>query len=233
MTMTTMRDDRGVTLIELMMAIAITSIIGAMILSTVLTISRVTGKITEQTDDNIAAKRVLDVISTNLRGATVDPAHPSQPILEIAHPGEVKFLTYGGGGFSQPPRWMHYRAKQGKIFQVDPVTQHERPIMDSSVNGQIFRFYRWDDDGIKDKYGNCFVSLNANEMKTEEGRRSIVAVQIQIERLTSKNYNNVRKHTGAWVRLSEQIIPYHPVKGNSLESWKNTCWETQYGRIGK
>lgn len=227
------RDDQGATLIELLMAIAITSIIGAMIMGTIFTLGRITGKITEQTDDNIAAKRVLDVISTNLRGATVDPARPTQPQLVIAHPGEVKFLTYGGRGFSEPPRWLHYRAKQGKIFQVDPVTQTERPIMTNSFNGQIFQFYRWDDDGVKDRHGNCFVSLTPDELKTEEGRRSIVAVQIQIERLSSKQYQNNRKHTGAWVRLSEQITPFDPVKGHSLETWKNTCWETQYGRVGK
>lgn len=232
MTTQTQSNDRGATLIELMMAIAITSIIGAMIMGTIFTLGRIAGKLTEQTDDNIAAKRVLDVISTNLRGATVDPAHPTQPILAIAHPGEVKFLTYGGRGFSEAPRWLHYRAKQGNIYQVDPVTQDEHLIMTNSFNGQIFRFYKWDDTGYTDKHGNCFVSLYDDELNTEEGRRSIVAVQIQIERLSSDRFFNERKHTGAWVRLSEQITPVHPVKGNSLENWKNTCWETQYGRVG-
>lgn len=231
MTIKTNQNDHGVSLVELMIAMLITSILSGMVLGTILTMSKVTAKLTEQTQDNIEVKRTLDLISTNLRGATVDPARPNQAQLVIAHPGEVKFMTYGGRGFNEPPRWIHYRAKQGKIYLVDPATKKEHVVTNYSVNGQIFRFYKWDMDAPTGKNGNCFVSLTPNELRTDQGRKSIVAVQIQIERLTSTNHNNRKKHAGSWVRLNEQISTDHPMIADRGEQWKNTCWETQLGRV--
>lgn len=215
-----------------MMAMMITSILGGLVMGSIYTMSKITAKLTEQTEDNIEVKSALDVISTNLRGATVDPAHPDKPQIQIAHPGEIRFLTYGGRGFSEEPRIVHYRAKKGKLYFVNPENGREIQMTERLTNGQLFRFYRWDRDATSGKHGNCFVSLNGNELKSEQSRKEIVAVQIQIERLASHTYANRRKHVGTWVRLSEQINPFDPVLGEGLDSWKNTCWETQFGRIG-
>ncbi|WP_336249586.1 PulJ/GspJ family protein [Stomatohabitans albus] len=226
--------DRGFTLVELLVVIAITSIVGVLVFTSFITVGNIYTRIAEHAEDSAGAKYALDVISTNIRGATVNPDRPDDPHLAIANASEIKFLTYGSSGFGQAPHWVHYRARKGVLYQVDPDTGKEHVIYSNLLPGYyIFRYYKWDYDfDPKNPYGNCFASLTNKELQTVEGRKSIVGLQVQ---LYSKGKDNVRskqaRHAGAWVRLMEQIQPNDPVTGERTTNWKNTCWETQYGRV--
>lgn len=226
--------ERGTTLVELLMVISISSIIGVLVLQSITTVSHITTRMAEHAQDSSSVKLALDTLSTNFRAATVNPERPDAPQFEIARGGEAKFLTYGYSGFSEPPHWVHYRLKRGVLYQVDPQTGQEHAIYRGIKRYEIFRFYRWDFDHKQhgDRLGNCFKALSNKELDTAEGRKSIVGLQIQLDRLGEDNIREHKKrHAGAWVRIMEQIQPQDPVTGERISDWKNRCWESQVGRI--
>lgn len=223
--------DEGVTLIELLMTIAIASIIGAMILSSIIAITNLTVRMTERAEDTIEARVTTDEITTNLRAATIDPLNPDYGVFAIASINEIKFLTRGGQGFSQPPRWVHYRSKGSDIYRVD---EHGRETLMMAGLDWVspFRFYTFDPQFRNDGYGNCYISLDDNDLAQPEMRRRIVGMQVQINRRAGDNVRELKfSHSGEFVRIPEQTAPETVYTGERLQHWRNTCWESQVLRI--
>ena len=223
-------DDRGVTLIELMMVIAISSVIGVMLLSSFVIVSNITVRMAERAEDAIEAKMTTDEITTTLRAATLDPASPDQGVFAVAKPNEIKFLTRAGQGYSEPPRWVHYLVQNRTIYRVAP--DGKRHEMMTGLEPILpFRFFRYDPEHGKNAYGNCYLSLDNQDLAKPEMRSMIAGMQVEIYR---KARDNVREHnysqSGEFVRIMEQAMPEHHVTGEQLHAWRNTCWETQHMR---
>lgn len=177
-------DDRGVTLVELLMVMAITSIVGALVMATIVIVGNLVTRTTERTEEFITAKQALDEISVNLRGST--NFEQSRGRLTDAAPFAVVFYTASGRGLQQDPQLMSYLVMGDKLYRFngdyDPNTKKwdinknsQRHVLVSGLtNPNIFEFYTWNDPkklpaGTPISQQSCFRKLTEEELKKDPG----------------------------------------------------------------
>lgn len=246
------KGESGVTLVELMMTIAISSIIGAMVLTSVFLLSTIVTRMTERTEDFIDAKHALDEISVNMRSAT--NADQGRGRLTDAKPFAVIFYTSSGKGLLEKPQLMGYFSANGALYHLvaGPDNNFDKPVSSRTVitgieDNNIFEFYTWADP--KKTPGNkCFRKLTDAELsappKDADGniihdpsvvgdailgrnaRDSIAGVKIsfKIKKPNNARFKDSIGHT-TWVRLGESIEPKDPITGALIPGWPEHCWE--------
>lgn len=247
------RDD-GVTLVELMVVIAITSVVGLLLVGTLIMVGNLVTKTGERTEEFIDAKQALEEISANLRGAT--NADQGRGRLTDANSQAIVFYTASGEGLNAQPQLMAYIVIHNTLFHIIPGPNADwknpisnRVVLRGVTNQEAFEFYTWADPnaapnspGSATELGNrCFRKLTHAELTkpnpnpSENGdasnginaRNSIAGVRIT---LNVKQTDNIRfkeqQGHSTWVRLGESIEPKDPMTGALIPGWPQNCWET-------
>ena len=239
--------DRGVTLVELMMVIAITSIVGVMVMSTIIVVGNLVRSTTERTEEFIDAKQALEEVTANLRGAT--NFEQGRGRLTDANANAVIFYTSSGEGLNAPPTLMSYVVHHNTLYHVvagkdkdgkDDIGTPKlvRALITGIKNPKVFEFYTWQDPN---KPGNkCFRVLTEAELtqpnpkRSEQGdaadglhaRNAIAGVKITLNVNDNQNvrYKGTQGHS-SWVRLGESIEAKDPSTGALIQGWPQNCWE--------
>lgn len=234
--------DEGVTLLELMMVMAISSVVGALVLGTIFTMGNLVTKTTEKTDDFIQARHALDEISVNLRGATGQGFSPG--LLTDTKPNRIQFNTRSGGGLETDPVTMAYEIKNGDLRQVIPGNNNNfgnpktvRTLVRGVKNSAVFEFYTWEDP--KKPGGKCFRKIDerhlskitrdpatGRELVGIHAKNAIAGVKIALQVRDDKNarFKDNQGHS-TWVRLGESIEPKDPETGALIPGWPQNCWK--------
>lgn len=236
--------DRGVTLLELLMVIAITSVVGAMVMATIIVIGNLVTKTTESSEEFIKSKQALEEISANLRGAV--NTDQGRGRLTDASSRAIVFYTASGGGLNEPPKLMSYVTHGDTLYQLipGPNANFQKPstvraVLKGITTTDIFEFYTWADpnNSAGDK---CFRKLTNAELtqknpkSDKEGnakdgihaRNAIAGVKItlKVNPVTNVRYKDEQGHT-AWIRLGESIEPKDPTTGALIAGWPQNCWK--------
>ena len=233
--------DEGVTLVELLVVMVIASIVGGIILTTIILISNLVAKTTERTEEFIDAKMALDEITTNVRGAFNQEQGLGR--LAAANSRAMVFYTKSGKGLTQPPVLMGYFVdKHDQLIQVISADgqnfkegDKKRIVIPGIQDPDIFTYYTWADTS---KTGQCFRKLTHTELtkpvagsgtnKDKDGlfaRNAIAGVKIS---LTVNKPGNIRftdtQTHKTWVRLADSVEPKDPVTGALIPGWPEQCW---------
>lgn len=177
-----MRPDQGVTLVELLMVMAITSVVGLLVIATVIMVGNLVTKTTERTEEFISARQVLDEISVNLRGSTNH--EQARGRLTDAAPFAIIFYTASGRGLQQDPELMSYAVLGDTLYQFKGVYNSSskqwditpespsRALIRGISDPNIYEFYTWADPkklpaGTPLDKQSCFRKLTEEELTKE------------------------------------------------------------------
>lgn len=90
------RDDAGVTLVELMVTLALTAAVLAMVATGVISLFRATNMVDVRTDNVDHARLAVATLSRDLRAAV--PGESGEPAFLIAEPRRARFTAHLGDG---------------------------------------------------------------------------------------------------------------------------------------
>lgn len=237
--------DRGVSLIELLMVIAITSIVGALVVGTIIVVGNLVAKTTERTEDFINSKHAIEEISVNLRGAT--NYEQARGRLTNARPNAVVFYTTSGDGLTGEPVLMSYAVLNGTLFRTVGVydqakrkwdfgpTSTHKALLNGIVDTNVFEYYTWADPN---EQNSCFKKIDERDLDTNSSttgsenpanthaRNSIAGVKVKLKFKSTNTirFNKIHEQT-TWIRLGESIEPKDPKTGALIAGWPKNCWD--------
>ncbi|WP_336249583.1 hypothetical protein [Stomatohabitans albus] len=242
--------EDGLTLTELMVTMLIASIIGGLVLATVIMVGNIVTRVTERTEEFVSGQQALDEISLNVRGAV--PNNAGLGRIVSASPSGIVFFTHSGVGLSNKPILMSYQLINDELRQVrypgDTIvtdkTAQSRMVIDGILDNEIFEYYTWADPK---KYGGsnkCFRKIEAHEFAVKptlengevvldnDGRIGIhardaiagIKISFHLHDKTNSKLQEPQEHT-KWVRIGEFIDPKDPETGALIKGWPRGCWE--------